>query len=679
MKMGQAATQLLSAARDGNIAIVKNLLAEHSVDVNATDKNNATSLYWASQNGHHDIVLALLGEHAEVNKARSDNGWSPLMVASKKGHLGIVKTFIETGVDVNQANQDGLSPLMLASSNGHLDVLKTLIEAGANVCCQKQNGITPLFWASQEGHHAVVQTLLGAGAGVDVNVARSTDNTTPLFVACDRGHHGIVQMLLEAGANEKINLARSDGWSPLMVACYKVRPDILKSLIEAGANVNQTNKDGKTALDMAVEKRNNGIVEVLKTHQCQVISTLRQQLHQLNDVKQHKEQAEQQIKDLKQDKEQLEQQLKDIMQLKEQSEQKLHPMKQHKENTDQEILDIKQQHALELYGREQQFHKELLDLRQQKEQAEQQFRDMRQQKEQIEVQFREAKQQKDLSEQGLRLSRQMAEPLCNTQNILIPTEYLRPSWKIKRDEIHIIQEKPLGVGAWGEVKLAMFRGMKVAAKFMHEAIISSHTAQLFIREMDIAACVRHPNLLLFIGASLDNNKPVIITELMPDSLRSIVHNLSQDNVLSIGTDVAYGLNYLHLMKPDPIIHRDVSSANVLVEQIGSASSLRAKLSDYGSANYVSRVTTVGPGNSSYAAPESFTPAMQSPKMDVYSYGILLLEMATQQFPDPEIKMVQLNTLPWLSMAVTIRRCICEDRDKRPNMADVLLDLKQFNK
>ena len=113
--------------------------------------------------------------------------------------------------------------------------------------------------------------------------------------------------------------------------------------------------------------------------------------------------------------------------------------------------------------------------------------------------------------------------------------------------------------------VAMFHGVKVAAKFIHEAIISLHNINLFITEMNIAACVRHPNLLLFIGASLDDNKPVIIA-----NFRSIIHALSHDQVIPIGTDVAYGLNYLHLMKPDPIIHRDVSSAKVLIEPIGWA-------------------------------------------------------------------------------------------------------------
>ena len=88
---------------------------------------------------------------------------------------------------------------------------------------------------------------------------------------------------------------------------------------------------------------------------------------------------------------------------------------------------------------------------------------------------------------------------------------------------------------------------------------------------------------------------------------------------------------------------------------------------------------MGPGNASYAAPESFNPKLQSPKMDVYSYGILLLEMATGQFPDHKLQAMQLDTLPWQEMAMMIRRCICDDPANRPTMKDLLPDLTDLDK
>ena len=85
-----------------------------------------------------------------------------------------------------------------------------------------------------------------------------------------------------------------------------------------------------------------------------------------------------------------------------------------------------------------------------------------------------------------------------------------PHWVLQRNEIEMTNDI-LGKGGWGEVKIAIFRGTKVAAKCLHEVIIAEHNLHLFSREMDIASCVRHPNLLQFIGATRVGN-PIILTD-----------------------------------------------------------------------------------------------------------------------------------------------------------------------
>ena len=83
----------------------------------------------------------------------------------------------------------------------------------------------------------------------------------------------------------------------------------------------------------------------------------------------------------------------------------------------------------------------------------------------------------------------------------------------------MLTEELLGSGGYGEVRVALFRGMRVAAKCLHKIIASDYNLRLFSREMSIAAQVRHPNLLLFIGAtSTRGQSPIILTELMPTSL-----------------------------------------------------------------------------------------------------------------------------------------------------------------
>lgn len=203
----------------------------------------------------------------------------------------------------------------------------------------------------------------------------------------------------------------------------------------------------------------------------------------------------------------------------------------------------------------------------------------------------------------------------------------QPFWVVSRQEINFTTEE-LGTGGWATVKVAIFRGQRVAAKCLHHQIVSAHNIRLFTREMNIAAQARHPNLLQFIGATMDA-EPVILTELLPMSLRRLMEatNLSKQQIKSLSCDVARALNYLHLSSPDPIIHRDVSSGNVLLEPTGE-NIWKAKLADYGSANFVRYTTTVGPGNPLYSAPEVGDPKQHSPKMDTYSFGILLIEMCS---------------------------------------------------
>ena len=178
-----------------------------------------------------------------------------------------------------------------------------------------------------------------------------------------------------------------------------------------------------------------------------------------------------------------------------------------------------------------------------------------------------------------------------TQEVTSAREQLRESerrltattshWIVRSEEVEMTGPK-LGRGGWAIVSVATFRGVHVAAKTIHRQIISHHNIQLFRQEMNMAARLRHPNLVQFIGATIEGNM-VILTELMLTSLRAqLQHDIYMPPkvVMSVSLDVARALNYLHWMQPDPIIHRDISSANVLLEPL-LVGQWRAKLSDYG--------------------------------------------------------------------------------------------------
>ena len=247
-------------------------------------------------------------------------------------------------------------------------------------------------------------------------------------------------------------------------------------------------------------------------------------------------------------------------------------------------------------------------------------------------------------------------------------------WVVRRDEIEMTGPE-IGRGGWATVSVATFRGVQVAAKTIHRQIISPHNIQLFRREMNMAARLRHPNLVQFIGATSEGNM-VILTELMPTSLRAqfqLDGYLQPRFVKSISRDVARALNYLHLMRPDPIIHRDISSANVLLEPL-LGGQWRAKLSDYGTVNLVRQLETVNPGSPVYAAPEANNPRLQSPKMDIYSFGALMLEMLTGQLPTPEDRPTLLLRVHHDQLLDLIQRCLSETRQDRPDAATIIREL-----
>ena len=213
----------------------------------------------------------------------------------------------------------------------------------------------------------------------------------------------------------------------------------------------------------------------------------------------------------------------------------------------------------------------------------------------------------ELEEQLTRKDREKNElerSLSTAQQILRDNQAQRsPDWVIPRNQIQLTT-KSLGRGAWGEVVQGRFCGCVVAVKTIHDLILSPHNRRLFEREMDIASRCRHPCLLQFIGATNDDHTPLFLTEVMEISLRALLQEgfLSQTEITVIALDVARGLNYLHQKHPIPILHRDISSANVLLWRQGTQ--WRAKVSDYGTANFKKQTMTVAPGTPIYSAPEA---------------------------------------------------------------------------
>ena len=236
---------------------------------------------------------------------------------------------------------------------------------------------------------------------------------------------------------------------------------------------------------------------------------------------------------------------------------------------------------------------ELRQMTQQLTNVQGQLGDLRQQLTNAQRQLQEKDEENTTMREQLRTKQQevneLGKSLSTAQQALSESPRQQsPDWVIPRDQIQLTK-KCIGKGGWGKVIEGKYCGCTVAVKQPYKMLLnlSPHNRERFEREMSIASKCRHPCLLQFIGATNDEGRrPLFVTELMETSLRKLLEqrSLSTTEVAVISLDVARALNYLHQRKPRPIIHRDISSANVLLWR--QADQWRGKVSDYGAANFM---------------------------------------------------------------------------------------------
>ncbi|KAK7329567.1 hypothetical protein VNO77_23737 [Canavalia gladiata] len=194
--------------------------------------------------------------------------------------------------------------------------------------------------------------------------------------------------------------------------------------------------------------------------------------------------------------------------------------------------------------------------------------------------------------------------------------------------------EPIGQGSCGTVYHAVWYGSDVAVKVFSKQEYSDDMILSFRQEVSVMKRLRHPNVILFMGAVTSPQRLCIVTEFLP---RGSLFRLLQRNTsklewrrrVHMALDIARGVNYLHHCNP-PIIHRDLKSSNILVDK-----NWTVKVGDFGLSRLKHETyltTKTGKGTPQWMAPEVLRNELSDEKSDVYSFGVILWELATEKIP-----------------------------------------------
>ncbi|KAL5169652.1 Receptor protein kinase TMK1 [Glycine soja] len=198
-------------------------------------------------------------------------------------------------------------------------------------------------------------------------------------------------------------------------------------------------------------------------------------------------------------------------------------------------------------------------------------------------------------------------------------------------------ENELGHGGFGTVyKGELENGIKIAVKRMECGAVSSRALEEFHAEIAVLSKVRHRHLVSLLGYSIEGNERLLVYEYMPmGALSRHLFNwktlklepLSLSHRLTIALDVARAMEYLHGLARQTFIHRDLKSSNILL-----GDDYRAKVSDFGLVKLApdgeKSVATKLAGTFGYLAPEYAVMGKITTKVDVFSYGVVLMELLT---------------------------------------------------
>uniref|UniRef100_A0A803KMT5 Uncharacterized protein n=1 Tax=Chenopodium quinoa TaxID=63459 RepID=A0A803KMT5_CHEQI len=303
---------------------------------------------------------------------------------------------------------------------------------------------------------------------------------------------------------------------------------------------------------------------------------------------------------------------------------------------------------------------------------------------------------------GLLLKQQMA-----TDESVVARLKIFTSDELDRATDQFNEDRIIGQGGQGTVYKGMLSEGKIVAIKKAKVVDESQLGG-FINEVVISSQVNHRNIVKLLGCCLETEVPILVYEFIPNgTLHHHIHNPSEEFPitwrmrLQIASDSAGALSYLHSSSSVPILHRDIKSSNILLDD-----KYRGKLSDFGTSMSIpidqTHVTTRVMGTFGYLDPEYFQSSQFTEKSDVYSFGVVLIELLTGQKAIRSILEEDRSLTSWFlshmedsrlldiidtqliqegskeefqSVADLAKRCLNFEGRYRPTMKEVLLEIE----
>ena len=201
------------------------------------------ALHWAVQRNNLEIADLLIRAGAGAS-ATNRYGVSPLYLACVNGNAAMIERLVAAGADVNKALPQGETPLMTAARTGNVQALRVLLAHGAVVNAREQwKGQTALMWAASENNAPAARALIEAGADLYAH-SKGGDFTAYLF-AVRGGHLATTRVLLDAGAD--VNETLRDGTSALVLSVMNGHYELAGLLLDYGADAT-ADRQGWSAL-----------------------------------------------------------------------------------------------------------------------------------------------------------------------------------------------------------------------------------------------------------------------------------------------------------------------------------------------------------------------------------------------------------------------------------------------